>query len=133
MTWSRLQNLVSGLLAGDTVLPKDVDLRLALLEYALEEVASNTEALKLYQSNDSTREKVRRSVYDSGQFVARATLPTSNEDEIDIDQGLTFAIARYMASFISKEKFAMHEAKAKEIINRYNAKVYSYRDEVDEK
>jgi hypothetical protein len=131
MTWLRLQSLTEALLAGDNVLPKSVESRLSLLEYALEEVSSVAETLVLYtDKTDTSREKIRRSVYDKNKYIAKANLPTTDEDEIDIDDGLCFAIARLMASFISRDKFQLHEKKAEMIIQRYNAKIYSYREDI---
>ena len=134
MKWSRLQKLVESLLAGDHVLPKDAEQRIALLEYALEEMASRSESLVLQltkeEAEDSNRTVLRQSY--GGNVIVRAMLPSSDEDTVDIDTSLTFGVARLMASFISKEKFSLHDKRATEIISRFNEKVSSYRTELEE-
>ena len=134
MKWSRLQKLTEGLLAGDHTLPKDSECRVALLEYALEEVATRAETLVLQftkeEADTNNRDVLRQSYND--KVVVRAILPSGDSDEIDIDESLVFAVSRLIASFVSKEKFSLHDKRATEIISRFNEKVSSYRTEIEE-
>jgi hypothetical protein len=124
MTWGRLQALVEALLAGDRVLTADIEGRLALLEYAYEEITNLSEVLSL-EGNDQT-DIVRQSVKDL--TVSRPELPADNTSILPVDKGLVFAVARLMASYVSNEKFQIHRNQAIQLIERYNSKVYSARD-----
>lgn len=130
MTWFRLQKLVEALLSGDHTLPKDVDMRLVLLQYAFEQVSDDAQAIVLFRDADTDPERVNTRQSLGGRIV-RPNLPSRDDEEIDMDEGLVFAVARYMASYISKEKFNLHEAKAKELIKNYNNKVYSYSEQLE--
>ena len=55
---------------------------------------------------------------------------TKDDDEIDIDEDLCFALARYTASLISKEKVQLHEEKAEDIIMKYNQNVYQILEKI---
>jgi hypothetical protein len=128
MKWLRLQKLVEALLTGDHTLVKDAEVRLALLEYALEQTAEMGDSLVLYREGE---EHKINSLRQSGNgYIVRATLPERDDDIIDIDQGLTFAVARFMASYVSKEKFSLHEKRAIDIVQMHNNKLSSYREQV---
>ena len=123
MTYKRLKNLTQLLLSGDTVLPVDDDEELLpLLEYALEMVAYAAET-QVLRSTDNTQEFIRDSYKDAGEFIRRAKLPVSNEDIIDIDEGLIFAVARKMAAFVSQEKFNYHDSVGDAIIAKFNESI----------
>ena len=125
MTWCRLQALVSALLSGDNTLTKDIEGRLALLEYAFEEVLMLADVTGLTLS-DQNGNQIRNT---TGGYVNRPSLPETDEDEVNIDKGVIFAVARLIASYVSKEKFSLHRKEAEEIIRRFNRAVYSAKDQ----
>jgi len=125
MKWGRVQKLTEALLAGDGVLIQDAEGRIALLQYAYEEIANLTEVLSL-ETTDATVDKVRESV--NGTVIRRPGIPTDNNDELQVDEGLCFVVARLIASYISREKYGLHRKQALDMIEVYNRKVYSYRD-----
>lgn len=121
MTYSRLKSLTRALLIGDNALPRDADEVLGLLEYAYHMVSNKAEALHLLTMNQN-EDINRRAV---GNWLSRTpALPINDDDELDIDKELVFAVARFIASFVSKNKPAIHEAEAIKIINDYNSKVH---------
>ena len=63
-------------------------------------------------------------------MIRKPELPEKDDDEIDIDEDLCFALARYTASLISKEKVQLHEEKAEDIIMKYNQKVYQILEKI---
>lgn len=120
MTYKRLKSLTRALLIGDVTLTKDSDEMLALLEYAYDAVANEADALKLFTESDEA--KILRQ--GPGKiFVRKPNLPEYDEDELDIDDELSYAVSRYIASFVSREKMEFHENKAEKIIRAYNQKV----------
>jgi len=125
MTWGRLQALVSALLSGDNTLTKDVEGRLALLEYAFEEVLMLADVTGLTVL-DQNGNQIRATI---GGYVNRPQLPETDEDDINIDKGVIFAVARLMASYVSRDKFQIHKKEAEEIIRRFNRAVYSAKDQ----
>ena len=125
MTWGRLQALVEALLAGDHKLTVDPEGRIGLLQYAYEEIGDLAEVLTLATSDDMI-ERIRQSV--NGLNIKRPSLPIDDTSELAVDEGLSFALARLMASYVSKEKYGLHRAAALELIKIYNDKVYSYRE-----
>ena len=125
----RLKYLVKGLLVGDNVLPKDSNEVIALVEYAFGTISDKAEALHLLTLNQS--EDISRLAI--GDYLSRTPkLPEVDEDELDIDNELGFAVARLVASMISKNKPRVHESKAMEIIADYNSKVYQILGSVKE-
>jgi len=124
MKWSRLQALVSALVIGDNVLPKDPESRVALLEYALEEISQKSEVIALEVLGDFT-DMAREGL--NGVNIRHFSLPYSDDDNIDIDPTLTFAAARLMASYISKDKYAYHRELALEIVKAYTDKIERFR------
>ena len=53
--------------------------------------------------------------------------------EIDIDEELCYPLARYIASFISREKMAYHVAEAENLIRKYNSKVDSHVNKIKQR
>lgn len=122
MTYGNLKLLVTGLLIGDNVLPKDDNVVKQLLEYSFSIVSDKAEALHLLTMNKNG-EDIQR--FATGEFLMRTpNMPTNDNEELDIDHELCFAIGRYVASMISKEKIKIHEEAAEKIILAYNGKVY---------
>lgn len=121
MTYGSLKNLVTGLLIGDNVIPKDDAVFKSLLAYAYSMIADKAEALHLLTLNK--KDNINR--FATGEFLMRnPELPTEDSSELDIDDELCFAVARYIASMLSKEKTAMHQQYGDDIILKYNGKVY---------
>jgi len=122
MKWGRLKGLTNMILSGDTMFPEEEEKALALLEYAFESVAIKADTQKLIMI-DPTDEELQSNVVRvnaEGNFVRRPVLPKSDNDELDIDDGLVFALARLMASFLSAEKFKYHYQVSDSIIQKYN-------------
>ena len=121
MTYGSLKNLVTGLLIGDNVIPKDDAVFKSLLAYAYSMIADKAEALHLLTLNK--KDNINR--FATGEFLMRnPEMPTEDASELDIDEELCFAVARYIASMLSKEKTAMHQQYGDDIILKYNGKVY---------
>ena len=126
MTYARLKSLLSGLLIGDNVMPKEDDSLLGLLQYALTTVATKADSLHL-MTLDVNSNVLRMA---KGDYLIRyPELPEDEEDHIDIDEELVFAVARYMASYMSKAKGGIHVQAADRIIMDYNAKTYEALDQ----
>jgi len=129
MTWGRLQALAEALLAGDHTLTTNPEGRIALLQYAIEEIADRADVLYL-ETDDVTVDRVRKSY---NQFIIRRPdLPSDDSDTIELDVSLCFAAARLIASYISKEKYNVHRDFAIELIQLWNQKVMSLRDDYAE-
>ena len=121
MTYSLLKSITSGLLTGDNTLPTDADVMSGLVQYALTTVATQAESLHLMTL--STTVNVLRLA--QGDYLIRTPVaPEDDVDEIDIDEELTFAVARYLASYLSQEKGGIHVQAATRIIKDFNAKTY---------
>ena len=127
MTYGRLKGVIRVFLTGDNVLPKDPEDVLAALEVAFIQIANQTTALKLLTPNiDSTI--IRQG---PGNFYVRMpVLPDSDADELDIDNELVPAVGRIIASYISKDKSALHSFEAEKLIRDYESKVRAYMDEL---
>lgn len=121
MTYGRLLSITKGLLTGDNTLPTDNDVLVGLVEYAFYNIAVKAQALHLMTMNRN-KDILRMS---EGDYLMRTPkLPVELEDKLDIDNELGYPAARFIASFISKEKAMIHLAEADRLINDYNGKVY---------
>lgn len=121
MTYAILRSITQGLLTGDNKLPADESVLLGLVSYALTTTATLADSLHLMTLS------VEADVLRLGQgdyLIRRPATPVLLTDILDIDEELGFAIARYIASMLSKEKGALHASIAERIILDYNAKVY---------
>ena len=128
MTYGGLKSLVTGLLIGDNVIPKDDAVMKSLLSYAFYMIANKAEALRLMTIN-STEEIVRLG---PGEYLVRKpNLPALDTDELDIDHELCFVAARYIAAMLSKEKIKIHQDYGDDGILRYNGKVYQILEKVE--
>ena len=127
MTYKMLKNITSGLLIGDNKLPEDPEVLLGLVQYALTTVATQADSLHLMTL--STTANVLRLA--QGDYLIRMPeVPALSEDVIDIDEELTFAVARYIASYLSREKGGIHVQAADRIIKDYNAKTYEITEQM---
>ena len=132
MTYDELKNITSGLLFGDVALPQDEDVLKGLVKYALTTVATQADSMRL-MTLDDTQPILRLA---RGSYYVRVpNTPEDGVDLVDIDDELIFAVARYIASYVSKGKGGIHVNAADRIIKDYNAKVseltdeYTYEDE----
>ena len=124
MTFKDFKSLTSVLLTGDVVLTNNDDELLMLLRYSFERVANEADALKLFTSHNPNERIVRNGP--GGLFVRMPKTPEYEEDEIDLDEELCFAAARYICSFVSTTKAQLHIQEAGKIINSYNQKVQTF-------
>jgi hypothetical protein len=131
MTYRDLKTLTSALLAGDTNVPTNEKF-LQLVKYGFSKIADEADALKLLTVKDSNERIVRNGP--GNTYVRMPKEPENEEDELDIDDELAYALAEYIASFISNSsKVSLHIQNAQEIIRRYNQKVQAYFEELEAK
>jgi hypothetical protein len=114
------KTVVSGLLIGDNTLPKDDNVIKGLTIYALTTVAERADSMHL-MTLDPGENLVRQAHGD--YFVRVPHAPKYEDDEMDIDSELVFAVARLVASYISKDKGGIHAKEANRIILDFNSKV----------
>ena len=128
MTYLGFKHLVTGLLLGDFKLPQEPAVINSLLEYALTTVAMTADAMKLMTLTPS--DPILR-LGPGDYFVRKPALPESDTDELDIDNELVFAVARLVASMISKTKGGIHVNAANRIILDYNAKSWELIEQME--
>jgi len=124
MTYCNLKYLTQALLIGDSTLTKNNNEMLMLLEYAFDKVANEADALKLFTTNVPEHQILRQGP--GNHFVRKPCLPITDDEELDIDNELCYPTARFIASFVSREKVGMHVKEAQNLIRFYNAKVATY-------
>lgn len=124
MTYGEIKSLVRALLIGDQTLTKNEDEILMLLAYAYDKIANESDAMKLF-TEDVVENRILR-IGPGRQFIRRPVLPEDDIDVLDIDDELCFVAARFMCSFVSREKTGLHMSEAYNLIRLYNAKVQSY-------
>ncbi len=123
MTYDRLRSLVNALLIGDNAFTKKEDEQLALLAYAFDKISTEADALKLFTASKDA------AILRQGPgrlFVRKPDLPKDGTDVLDIDDELGYPIARYIASFVSKDNKRLHVLEAEVLIRAYNSKVDAY-------
>lgn len=121
MIYKDLKHLVNVLLTGDVVLTENDEEIIVLLRYAFERVANEADALKLFTTENPNERIVRNGP--GKLFIRMPKVPEFEEDEIDVDEELCFAVARFMCSFISTSKVDLHLREASKVVNSYNQKV----------
>ncbi len=128
MTYGGLKSLITGLLVGDNVIPKDDAVMKSLLSYAFDMIANKAEALRLLTMNN-TDDILRMG---PGEYLIRTPkIPETDDEELDIDNELCFVAARYIAAMLSKEKIKIHQDYGDDGILRYNGKVYQILEKVE--
>lgn len=130
MTYGALKHLVNGLLIGDNALSKNEDEVLMLLSYAYNKIANEADALKLFLM-DSTAEPIIRQG-PGRTFIRKPYLPTADTDELDIDDDLGYVAARFICSFVSREKGGIHVSEAMNLIRAYNQKVQAFIENLEQ-
>jgi len=128
MTYNQLKTLTSALLRGDNTVPNDNEF-IMLVEYGLERLANRADALKLLSASSMDNRIIRNGP--GNTFVRMPELPKKQDDELDIDHELGFALARYIASFLSNNKMQLHEMEAEKIIRDYNQKVQAFFEDME--
>lgn len=128
MTYGDFKGVVTGLLLGDTQLPQDAVTLKGLLSYALTTTATKAASFHL-MTLDPEATILRLG---PGDYLIRAPiLPVADADIMDIDEELNFAVARFLASYISREKGGIHVQAADAIIRDYNSKAYGMLDQLE--
>ena len=124
MTYGRLKNLTTVILSGDSIVPDSDAETSALLQYALEEIGTRgySEKLTVPLQDGLPEGREAMSLSIENKIVLRPLLPTSDDDIIDIDEGLCYPLARFMASVISIEKMEYHRNIAFKEIEAYNTR-----------
>jgi len=120
MTFGYFKDLTTGLLRGDNALPKEDNLVIPLLEKAFLKITSRTDVLRVMTLNKDVG--VLRTT-GSDYIVRFPTLPSNNDDTLDIDHELAFAAASYVASYLSNNNKKYHTQEAEEVIELYMTKV----------
>jgi len=121
LTYAVFKSVTTGLLTGDNVLPKDDEVLNGLVQYALITVATQADSLHLLTLD--TNANILR-LANSDYLIRMPVAPVASTDLLDIDEELTFAVARYVASYLSKAKGGIHVNAASRIIKDYNAKTW---------
>jgi predicted transcriptional regulator of viral defense system len=120
MTYKKLQTTAKALLSSDYPLPEDNDSILSLLDMAYQYIVDNCQVLNL-NTLDKSSDIIRLG---RGKYLVRKPeLPTSDTDELDIDDSLGYVAASLIASYISEKKMQIHQTRADNGIRSYNAKV----------
>ena len=121
MTYKMLRNVTTGLLTGDNTLPIDEEVLQGLVRYAMTTVATRADSLHLMTL--STTENILR--ISQGDYLIRMPIvPEFDEDILDIDEELAFAVARLLASYVSATKGGIHVDAANRIILDFNSKTW---------
>ena len=128
MDYGELKSLTTGLLIGDNVLPTDEDVMRGLVKYALTTVATQADSLHL-MTLSTTADVLRLAQGD--YLIRRPESPIDDVDLLDIDEELAFAVSRYVASYLSRDKGGIHVNAAKRIILDYNSKTYEIIDQME--
>ena len=121
MTYGDLKYLCRALLIGDNVLTKDNSEMLVLLSYSFDKIANEADALKLLTAVSTDSQIIRQGP--GKLFVRMPAMPGSDEEELDIDNELCYAAARFICSFVSRERGGIHVNEAMHLIRAYNQKV----------
>ena len=120
MTYRALKYVTAGLLTGDNILPKEEDVVKALLGMAYNYISNKCTVLNLLTLDKN--DNIHR--LGTGKHMIRTPeLPTLDDDILDIDDDLGYVAASLIASYVSKDKVGLHQARADNAIRDYNAKV----------
>lgn len=120
MTYRALKYVTEGLLTGDNKLPREEDVLKALLGMAYNYIANKCTVMNL-MTLDKSADIIRLG---GGKYMVRKPdMPVLDTDELDIDDDLGYVAASLLASYVSKDKIAVHQTRADSAIRDYNAKV----------
>ena len=117
------------MLTNDVTLTSKEDELDMMLAYAYNKIATEADALKLFTAtkNDSILRQGPGNL-----FIRKPNMPSFDDDVLDIDDELGFPAARYIASFVSREKGGIHVAEAMRLISHYNQKVQAYMEALEQ-
>ncbi len=130
MTYGQLKNLTRALLIGDNLLSKNNDEIVMLLSYAYDKIAHDADALKLFTATSIDQQIVRQGP--GKMFVRMPELPVDDSDILDVDDELGYVAARFICSFVSREKGGLHMREADNLIRTYNQKVQIFFENMDQ-
>lgn len=136
MKYNMFTSLVKGLLVGDNVFPNDITIQVSLLGYAYDKVTNEADALRLFKDN-SNGDILRDGP--GSYYLRKPVLPLiinnaiEPEYEIDLDEELCYPLARYIASFITKDKMVYHVGEAENLLRKYNSKVESHVNKIKQR
>lgn len=129
MTYTNLKITTKALLSSDFPLPEDDVSVKALLGMAYNYLVDKCQVLNLQTEDKSASiQRLGR----GNHLVRRPDMPENDNDELDIDEELCYAVASLIASYISEKKIAIHQSRADEIIRSYNAKVDEFIESIEE-
>ena len=128
MTLESLKSTTTLLLIGDNDLPEDEQMLINALEMAYLEISNKVSALKLLSTIDAS-DIIRMGP--GGSYVRMPRLPTQGIEELDIDNELCPAVARIIASYVSRNKGSLHQQEADKIMNQYESKVRRFLEDED--
>jgi hypothetical protein len=129
MTYKEFKTLTKALLIGDVNLTSDDAEIMMLLEYAFQRIADEADALKLLTEPNPDEQIIRNGP--GLLYIRMPKLPEFEDDELDLDNELCFAAARFVCSFVSKDKISLHITEASNIIRSYNQKVQSFLESLE--
>ncbi len=119
---------------GDFILPTDNESYTLGIQEALEDIATIPKviALKLITSDNSN--EVLKPI-NKDLFIRKPIAPKTDEDKIDIDEGLCFAVLYSFLSSLTKDlqKFQIFQLRKEEIINNYIWNNYIALQEIEAK
>lgn len=121
MTFKRLKSTVTGLLTGDNTLPDDPDVELALLGMAFSELSNHANSMRLITMNRDS--DISRIAAQGDYYYRYPEMPELDDDELDIDEELSYPVARFMASYVSEKRGPIHMGEGKRLVREYNSKV----------
>jgi len=132
MTYKKMKDLSSIMLSGDMSFPDNEAEATVLLQYALEEIGLTAYSEKLIVKDipELTTGREIMDIMPDGKVKLRPMLPTSDDDIVDIDEGLCYPVARFMASVISMEKMEYHRNIAFKEVEKYNKRFISISERV---
>ncbi len=130
MTYGQLKNLTRALLIGDNLLSKNNEEVVMLLSYAYDKIAHDADALKLFSATSENKAILRQGP--GNVFIRMPELPVNDSDILDIDDELGYVAARFICSFVSREKGGIHMREADDLIRTYNQKVQVFFENMDQ-
>ena len=120
MTFLEFQEFCESNKSGDIKLPQTVDEYKPLIQESLEYIAKRPDCIPIHLvTNDLTKEDLR--FINISQIMRRPIAPSTNEDKIDIDEQLVYAVAYDLLSNRTKntQDKAVKASKRDEEISNY--------------
>ncbi|MCK5111067.1 MAG: hypothetical protein KAQ94_06055 [Arcobacteraceae bacterium] len=123
MKYEDFKKHLTVIVGGDRPLPKDNnDLKTIILQ-CLREVAAKCEPLSL-MTRDMENDILQSMESEDGLYIRVPKLSMENDDVMDMDETLVYAVSYLTASKLSKHKKDDNEDDAKAIMTDYNWKRY---------